>query len=235
MEHEDCGSPTLAAAADMARHDAQLHEQLQQFRLQMAGRYRVDSLIGVSQQIVKARAQIELLLPAYGRTCSSWDQAASARITQPRRFTMASLAGTLVPLSCAVLETNLSRSTLRAAWTRISTGELSTTLLLEDIDVLAADAQADLIEMLRADLPRLRVVATSAHSLAELAAVEGLLPALVSAISTLTIELPSLAERLEDLPLLAQAFLEEANFGVARQMGGFTSACLTLLPPMPGR
>lgn len=226
LEHEDCGSPTLAAAADMARHDAQLHEQLQQFRLQMAGRYRVDSLIGVSPQIVKARVQIELAARVrshvliVGPSGVGKDHAAKAIHYGQQR------AGTLVPLSCAVLETNLLRSTLRAAWTRISTGELSTTLLLEDIDALATDAQADLIEMLRADLPRLRVVATSAHSLA---AVEGLLPELVCAISTLTIELPPLAERLEDLPLLAQAFLEESNLGVARQLGGFTSAALDAL------
>lgn len=229
LERDDCGAPTLADAADATRHDAQLHERLQQFRVQMVGRYRVDSLIGVSPQIVKARVQIELAMRVrshvliVGPSGVGKDHAAKAiHYGQPR-------AGTLVPLSCSVLETNLLRSTLRAAWMRITAGESSTTLLLEDIDAMASDAQADLLEMLRADLPRLRVVATSTRSLGELAAVEGLSPQLACAISTLTIELPPLAERLEDLPLLAQAFLEEANAGSARQLAGFSSAALDAL------
>lgn len=229
MERDDCCSPSLADPADLPRHDAQLHELLQQFRVQMAGRYRVDSLIGVSPQIVKARVQVELAARVrshvliVGPSGVGKEHAAKAiHYGQPR-------AGTLVPLSCAVLESNLLRSTLRAAWSRLTAGESPTTLLLENFDALGSDIQADLLEMLRADQPRLRVVATSARSLDELAAVEGLSPQLVCAVSTITIELPPLVERLEDVPLLAQAFLEEANVGADRQITGFTSAALDAL------
>src|SRR5262249_4677309 len=52
---------------------------------------------------------------------------------------------------------------------------------------------------------------------------------LACALSTLTIELPALAARLEDLPLLAQAFLEEANAAGLKQVAGFSPEALDRL------
>ena len=53
--------------------------------------------------------------------------------------------------------------------------------------------------------------------------------ALLSAVSTITIELPPLANRLEDLPVLAQYFLEACNHGSGKQVGSFRSDALDLL------
>ena len=52
---------------------------------------------------------------------------------------------------------------------------------------------------------------------------------LLSAVSTITIELPPLANRLEDLPVLAQYFLEACNQGSGKQVGSFRSDALDLL------
>ena len=54
-------------------------------------------------------------------------------------------------------------------------------------------------------------------------------PALVDAISTITIEIPPLAERLEDLPVLAQCFLESCNRGGDKQIGSLRRETLDLL------
>jgi DNA-binding NtrC family response regulator len=48
-------------------------------------------------------------------------------------------------------------------------------------------------------------------------------------LSTLTIKLPRLASRREDIPLLAQHFLEEANAASDRQLSGFQPAAIELL------
>ena len=48
-------------------------------------------------------------------------------------------------------------------------------------------------------------------------------------LATVTIELPPLATRPEDLPLLAQAFLEDANAQTAKQIGGVTRDALDRL------
>ena len=52
---------------------------------------------------------------------------------------------------------------------------------------------------------------------------------LASLLSTLIIELPPLASRREDLPLLVQLFLEEINARGGKQLGGFTPRALDRL------
>jgi DNA-binding NtrC family response regulator len=54
-------------------------------------------------------------------------------------------------------------------------------------------------------------------------------PALLNAVSTITIELPPLVNRLEDLPVLAQYFLEGCNHGSGKQVGSFQPDALDLL------
>jgi DNA-binding NtrC family response regulator len=49
---------------------------------------------------------------------------------------------------------------------------------------------------------------------------------LAAMLSTITIELPPLAKRREDLPLLAQALLEEQNARSSKQLGGFSAEAI---------
>jgi DNA-binding NtrC family response regulator len=82
----------------------------------------------------------------------------------------------------------------------------------------------------------LRPVATAAVSLTELAAAGEFHAELAALLSTVVIELPPLAERREDLPLLAQALVEDVNVGSQRQLRGFSSEALDRLDgyPWPG-
>ena len=48
-------------------------------------------------------------------------------------------------------------------------------------------------------------------------------------LSTVTIELPPLAKRRDDLPLLAQALLEDQNVRSGKQLAGFSSEALDRL------
>ncbi len=52
---------------------------------------------------------------------------------------------------------------------------------------------------------------------------------LAAALSTIVIELPPLSQRRDDVPLLAQALLEEHNSRGGKQMGGFASDALDRL------
>lgn len=54
-------------------------------------------------------------------------------------------------------------------------------------------------------------------------------PALINAISTITIRIPPLADRLEDLPILAQFFLEACNRNNSKQVGSLRSEALDSL------
>jgi DNA-binding NtrC family response regulator len=54
-------------------------------------------------------------------------------------------------------------------------------------------------------------------------------PALCDAVSTIAIYVPRLSERLEDLPILAQVFLEASNRNNGKQIGSVRSEAIDLL------
>ena len=90
-----------------------------------------------------------------------------------------------------------------------------------------AGSQQELLGYLQ--LPGLapRMIATSSTNLLDAQATFD--QTLASRLSTLTIELPPLAERREDLPLLAQAILESNNDRQAKQFSGFSRQAIELL------
>jgi len=72
------------------------------------------------------------------------------------------------------------------------------------------------------------VIATSSKTQTDLEAALAN-PRLFCALGTMTIRLPALRDRPEDLPLLAQAFLERENVDNPKQLGGFTPEALDVL------
>jgi DNA-binding NtrC family response regulator len=75
----------------------------------------------------------------------------------------------------------------------------------------------------------LQPIATARRNLLELAREGGFREDLAHVLSTLIIDLPPLTERRNDIPLVAQAFVEEINAEGNQQRGGFTPEALDLL------
>jgi DNA-binding NtrC family response regulator len=75
----------------------------------------------------------------------------------------------------------------------------------------------------------LHTLATSRIALQRLVAKGKFRQDLAYALSTLTISLPPLKNRAEDIPLLAQHFLEKQNAASSRQFSGFAPAAMELL------
>jgi DNA-binding NtrC family response regulator len=226
LETRDC-SPD--AAQDDQNADAHLHEQVRRFRHQTAGRFAPESLIGNNPLVVRARLQIELAARTgagamiVGPSGSGKDHAARAI-----HYCQAA-PGLLVPLDCGVLETNVLRSTLRTLVARGAVRPPGGTVVLEDVNCMPVEAQQEMFEILCSGTLNMRLIATSEVPLAELVAQGRFSHALACALSTLLIELPPLAERLDDLPLLAQAILEDVNSTSYRQLSGFTPEALDQL------
>ena len=234
LDHEDFPGPDLAdmdVAKSDASSDGTLHEQLRRFRHQMAGRFSSESLVGTSPLIVKARTQIELAARARASVlCVGPPGVGKAHAAKAVHYAQRD-PGPLVPVSCAVVETNVLRSTLR--------------LVVQVFDRERIIAHADLgrrglvvargpVRPCELAAGRSAAGANHCHQLQARDELVALLSAeLVCALSTITIELPALGERLEDLPLLAQAFLEAANAGQVKQLGGFTSEALDQLLAFP--
>jgi DNA-binding NtrC family response regulator len=227
--------PSLAEAIPQ-----QLHDQVRRFRREMAARYRAERLLGHSPPIRRARRQIEL---AVGSPCSvlavgppgSGRQHVASAIHYGGN---PAAAGSLVPIDCAVLGADLIRSTVMALSTGSALGEDTgrSTLLLNQVDQLPDDVQAELAAVLLGKPFPLRLIATAVQPLGELVRRGRFREDLATALSTLIIELPPLAEHREDLPLLAQLFLEEANARSGKQIGGFSAEALDRLDgyPWPG-
>jgi DNA-binding NtrC family response regulator len=227
-----------------------LHEQVAQFRTEAAGRCRADRLVGESPEMRLARAQIEVALQSRRSVLlvgppGSGRQHVAAAIhygTDPQfpvsEASLSLSSGSLVPLSCSLLGAELIRSTLVALTNVDAAGDQPgpRTLLLNDADEVPAAVQSELAAVLAGRSFPLRLIATAGRGLMDLARIGQYSAELAGVLSTITIELPGLAERRRDVPLLAQLFLEEANAQGGRQLGGFTAEALDLLDayPWPG-
>ena len=211
-----------------------LHEHVARFRREAAARYRADRLIGQSPAMRLARRQVEL---AAGSRCSvllvgppgSGRQRLAAAIHYGSNppGAASSTGGPLLPLDCSLLGADLLDA-MATARTRSEAAGRGTLLLLR-IDELAAGVQAELAAMLTRRPFPMRLMATAAQPLTELARRGMFRDDLATLLCTIVIELPPLAARREDLPLLAQLFLEEANAAGSRQIGGFSAAALDRL------
>jgi DNA-binding NtrC family response regulator len=219
---------------------AWLHEQVRQFRHQLASRFRVDRLAGSSPAMRRARSQVALAARSK----------ASVLVVGPpgsgRRHVAGAIhygtppesSGSIIPLACSLLDAELIHSTVVALAARKPAADpiRPATLLLNDADRLPAEVQAEMAAVLGARSFPLRPIATATRTLGDLAREGKYRADLAAVLSTVVIELPPLAERREDLPMLAQLFLEEANVRGSKQVAGFSPEALDRLDgyPWPG-
>ncbi len=207
---------------------ARLHDLVRCFHQQAAARYRVDSLAGESLAVRRARAQIELAAQSRASVLIVGPPGSGRQHAARAIHYGAAEPGALVPVACSVLEEELIVSTVAAAQ-RKPDSNVSGTLLLADVDTLAPQVQAELARLVGSRGFPMRLAATSQEPLVELARQGKFREDLAQWLSTLVIELPPLAGRRGDLPLLLQLFLEETNAAGERQLAGFTPEALDAL------
>jgi transcriptional regulator with PAS, ATPase and Fis domain len=224
-------SPGRASTSDVEPLPSDWHVALDRHRQLIAHRYRLDHLVGNSLAARRTRAQVALAASSQGNVLivgpsgSGRQHLARAIHHAPHE----SPHNTLLPLACPLLGLDVLTSSLHAVARPHAATEPLATLLLLEVDQLSAECQAALAESLRVESPAYRVLATARTSLLTLAARGDFSRELAMVIATLVIELPTLSERNEDVPLLAQAALEHANRESAKQLGGFSPEALDRL------
>lgn len=210
-----------------------LHRRLAHFRRKLRELHGEHRLVGDSPAIQRVRAQVKLAAgskasvlivgpPGSGRrrVAGAIHSAADQQSTSP-----------MVPLSCKLLGAELMQATLRGLARVITDAppQRPATLLLLDADQMPREAQLELAGILtRADLP-LRVVSLAEVPLDALAARGEFHAELAALLCTLIIDMPPLAQRLDDLPLLAQAMVEELNTRGDKQVAGLSREALEQL------
>jgi transcriptional regulator with AAA-type ATPase domain len=167
------------------------------------------------------------------------------------------VATKLLAVDCEILSDDLLRRVLERLRNSGGENFPRPTLLLENLERMSAPHQSLLASAIYEKLLGARIIATcSRHTPCAVAASEKAVGAesldgeengdgtssrrpgapvlaaidrtLLSAVSTITIELPPLVNRLDDLPVLAQYFLEACNQGSSKQVGSFRSDALDL-------
>ncbi len=224
--------PEAASADPQPEHETDsLHARVARYRAAHRSQYGLDRFVGQSAGILRVRAQILLAASTQapvniaGPPGSGREHA--ARTIHHQRWQD---GGALVPLSCRVLGGQLLLSTLEnlRPVPGPSGQSVPTSLLLNDVDELSPDDQLQLVAL----LPRLRLerlYATSRTPLMELAARGAFQASLAASLSTLVIDIPPLAQRADDIPLLAQMCVEDLNALGTRQRSGFTPEALDAL------
>jgi len=217
-----------------------LHERLRAHHRAMAARLRADRLVGESVVMRRVRAlaavasqtRASVLLvgpPGSGR------QRVAAAI---HHGSGTASVGSLVPLACSVLNADLIHSTIKALAFKKGWDENHTqnTLLLNDVDCLPIEVHASLVELFSGKSWPMRLLATARQPLDDLVAQGKFRHDLAGLLSTLVIQLPPLAAHREDIPLLAQMFLEQCNARGKKQLAGFAPETLDRLCayPWPG-
>lgn len=218
----------------------ELHDQVRKFRLGWGARYHIDRLVGNSVQAQRIRQQVELASAGLAAVSIVGPEGSGRRhIARTVHYSQSgSLAGRLIHLSAASLTVDTLQSAIAGLAVEDPHQALSSTatLLLADVDDLSEDLQLAYEQLLETPHRGMRLITTAKRSLTELAAEEGFRPKLALRLNPLSIQLPPLHERLEDIPPLAQLFMEEFNAQEDRQHGGFEDDALDQLVayPWPG-
>jgi len=233
--------PPSAPDADSQR----LRVELLEVRDRLLGRYGLDNLIG------RGPAHRRLLDQVAAASASGVPVLIVGEPGTGKRLvarTIHQLGGShpapFVPLDCAALPPEVLERELfgtladhdrgtdhdrdrgdAATRPRLSLPEGSTVLIGDILD-LSRDHQGRLAAALDS---RARLIATTASDPDEALTAGRLRPDFYYAVTTLVIRLRPLRDRLDELPVLAQHFLERANLRGGRQRGGFCEAVVRTL------
>lgn len=207
----------------------ELHARVAALRAEHRACYSIDRYLGVSEAAQRLREQIAKA--SESNACATIvGPPGSGRETTARTIhTAGNSPQRLLPISCRQLDAELLRSMIDSSVYRNKVEATDApVLLLLDVDQLEDAAQATLRRVFDEPYPP-RILSTARRRLRELADANRYDRALAERLGAIEIVSPPLSERREDIPILAQAFLEQLNIGAERQLTGFAECALDLL------
>ena len=223
----------LSAQPDVRRaidEPARLHEALALVRQRHGSRFDMSRLVGTSAPADRVRRQVQSAVESesdvliVGPVGSGREHVARTVFAESAPVEKADVSDSrLIPLHCSITDPAQIQSTMK----ELMNEKVRSTLMLIDVDQMGAGSQQEILGYLQLPGSSVRMIATSSRKL--VGSNFGFDQNLASRLSTLTIELPELAERREDLPLLAQAILEAKNDQSTRQFSGFTRQAIEMI------
>ncbi len=206
-----------------------LHLRVAQIREEQTKLAKIDRFLGVSPASKRIREQVTLAAESDASTLIVGPPGSGRETIARAIFAAGAASRRLLPIQCRQLDAEMLRSMVdMTAFRKPTSGVVSQVLLMLEVDQLDHAAQLALREVFREPKPP-RVLSTARQSLRALAEQGKFDTALCDHLSVLRIESPALAERREDIPILAQAFLERLNPGRDIQLAGFAPEAMDLL------
>jgi DNA-binding NtrC family response regulator len=208
---------------------ADLHLQIAQLRGLEWKLSSIDRFLGVSPAAKRIREQIAIATESEASTLIVGTPGSGRESIARAIVAASSSTRRLLPISCRQLDAEMLRSMVdNSAFRGSSAGAPLQVLLMLEVDQLDSAAQLALREVFKETRPP-RVLSTARRSLRGLVEQGKYDAALCDCLSVLQITSPPLAERREDIPILAQAFLEQHNQGRESQLTGFAPDAMDLL------
>ena len=192
--------------------------------------FKSDSLAGTSDQAIRVRRQVQAVA-ANDADCLIIGPPGSGREHVARTiFHERDLANVqLVPVHCAIADSEQIQNAIKNWVFERRNNQSADVLLLLDIDGLSVDAQSELLGYTRLPDFEMPIMATASHDLKLMASQGEFSQSLAFHLSIQTIELTPLASRIEDVPLLIQAFIEDANRTSSQQVAGASEEVLATM------
>lgn len=211
-----------------------LHEVVREFWHTSGRRYGMDRLAGEDPSIARVRDQVSLAMGTHCRVLIVGPPG-SGREHVARTIHYGGQQTShppLLPIDCHLMDGDLLESVFNTFQNKsadLESGERGTVLLLE-LDRLPDESHRVLLNLVKSTNEGPRIITTASVSVFDRAEPPADRDELVCALGTLIVELPSLANRAGDIPIVAQVLLEQINAdGGNRQLGGFTPEALDRL------
>lgn len=225
-EFSDPARPDPAETRE--REEAEeLHRMLLAFRRFESGRFNTDRLLGNHPAVGKARLQGRFASDSNISVLIIGEPGTGKQHLASGIHYGAANPGAVIPLDCSVIDPGLIKATVGAFRQRYDAEKSNrrSTLLLLDPERIPASFEGIIEDFIRKAPENQRIIACS--SLDPKDWDNG--GRLAMLLGTLVIELPPLRERRDEIPLLAQHFLEERNSQQEKQSAGFASDALDRL------
>lgn len=249
----------ISLLVSKALEDRQLRAENIRLQRELEGRYRFENLLGKSPAMQAVFALIQRVAGGESNVLITGETGTGKElVARAIHFNSRRAKQPFVPVNCAAIPEGLLESELFGHVKGAFTGAVAArrglfleaaggTLFLDEVAAMPLHLQAKVLRAIQEREVRpvggsetasvdLRLVAASNRDLKALVVAGEFRDDLYYRLAVIPIHLPSLRERIEDIPLLAQAFLRKCATGATRPIRGFSPDAMArlLAHPWPG-
>jgi PAS domain S-box-containing protein len=213
-----------------------LHLRLSEAQVRLRQQFDSDAVIACGPHMQRVLAQVRIARGSDASVHFAGERGVGKEhVARMIHYGSERRLSSFVPLECAALPAFDLKRTVRRLLESARDDEPSEFALrpgavyLDLVGALPRDVQELLVEACRPDARHpagLRLFSADTSSIESLVATEALLPELYCLLTSITIDIPPLRERADELPLLAQQLLETLNRDQERQVSGFAADVL---------